>query len=354
MTETAEVGAGESFVLWSKGSAKSTREGSVLDINTGTLRREHVLRLRSSQAEITLGLGTTASALMDFAEDGETFGDPLLKTCAQADRAITRDNLAKSRALGVPDFIATIDDPTLRRLALVECFLDKASPDDPKSPGWPAGTPGGLGGKFMPKDQSPQATAATEQKLRRLKALREFRAAVQVGLVALRTAPLEVVPGVDVAVDIKAVIDLARIAVDLGNDEREINEALDFLQNGPHTLGDLRVSQEDLGYDTFDDLKKVLFFTPFLKAYGPAGPGNEYHHIVEQGGDNADNFPAEQLQSTKNIIPLPGPVHDLVTAEYASEYDESGKNTREWLQGQSFDQQWQEGVKILQRLGIVQ
>ena len=32
--------------------------------------------------------------------------------------------------------------------------IHKASPDDPKHPGWPAGTPGGRGGKFRPKDGS--------------------------------------------------------------------------------------------------------------------------------------------------------------------------------------------------------
>jgi len=31
--------------------------------------------------------------------------------------------------------------------------LLKASPEDPKRPGWPAGTPGGRGGKFRPKDE---------------------------------------------------------------------------------------------------------------------------------------------------------------------------------------------------------
>jgi hypothetical protein len=31
--------------------------------------------------------------------------------------------------------------------------LVKASPDDPEHPGWPAGTPGGIGGQFRPKDE---------------------------------------------------------------------------------------------------------------------------------------------------------------------------------------------------------
>jgi hypothetical protein len=36
----------------------------------------------------------------------------------------------------------------------------KASPDDPKHPGWPAGTPDGRGGKFRPKDGDEGAPAA--------------------------------------------------------------------------------------------------------------------------------------------------------------------------------------------------
>jgi hypothetical protein len=40
------------------------------------------------------------------------------------------------------------------------------------------------------------------------------------------------------------------------------------------------------------------------KWFGPVGDGQEYHHIVTQGGANADNIPAEQLQNTDNIIRL--------------------------------------------------
>jgi hypothetical protein len=36
----------------------------------------------------------------------------------------------------------------------------KANPDDPKHPGWPAGTPDGRGGKFRPKDGDEGALAA--------------------------------------------------------------------------------------------------------------------------------------------------------------------------------------------------
>jgi len=352
MSGVAERAARDKFVLWSK-SDKHAREGTVLDIDTGALRRDHVLVLRSPQAEITLGLGNNAAALMDFAQRGDTRDDPLFKTCDEADQAIARSDFETARDLGVPDVIATIENRSLRRLALVECYLGKASPDDPVRPGWPAGTPNRLGGKFMPKDKSPAGLANVAQKLKRLKALREFRAALHAALVVVTTVPVEAVPGANVVASVRAAVELGAIAIELGNDEREINRAIEFVEKGPYTLDQLQVAGHGDTFSSFDDFKKTSFVEAMLKAYGAAGPGKEWHHMVEQGGDNETNFSPEQLHSTKNIIPLPGPVHDLVTAEYASEYDDSGVSVREWLSGQSFEDQWNEGVKILRRLGIV-
>lgn len=69
----------------------------------------------------------------------------------------------------------------------------KASPDDPKHPGWPAGTPGGRGGKFRPKGGS---TTALTQLVKDLVTRREMRtnliAGLHVGLEALGN----LIPGV--------------------------------------------------------------------------------------------------------------------------------------------------------------
>jgi hypothetical protein len=326
------------------------------------LRRDHVLVLRSPQIEIMLGLGGTAGALMEFADKGETRDDPLLHTSYEADQAIARGDLARSRALGVPDIIATIEDRALRRLALVECVLGKASPDDPVHPGYPKGDPEGRGGQFRPKDAPGDATQSdakeseakesTEQKLKRLRALREFRAAAQAALVLLRTAPLEGVPGVDVVASIEALVELGGIAIELGNDEDEINKAIDFVKHGPYTLDQLRVDQNDEEFSSFDAFKKTSLEEHLLRRY-PGKTGNEYHHIVEQGGANEDNFTAEELHSTKNIVPLPDPIHDLVSAEYSKEYEKTGITVRQWLQTQSFEKQYEYGIDVLRKLGIL-
>lgn len=286
---------------------------------------------------------------MSFAQKGETRDDCLLQACELADQAIERGDLETARHLGVPDVITTIENRAQRRLALVECFLRKASPDDPVRPGYPAGDPEGRGGRFMPKDKTPEAV----QELQRVKALREFRAAAAAALVVMTTLPLEGIPGVDVAVSVRAVLQLGRIAIELGNDEKQINEAMDFVKNGPYSLDELRVSQDDVSFSSFNDFKKTSDEDVIVRRYPISGSGNEYHHVVEQGGENSNKFTPEQLQSTKNIFPLPGPIHDLISARYSSEYDTSGKTVREWLSGQSFEAQWNEGVKIMRELGIV-
>src|SRR6185437_7930017 len=132
-------------------------------------------------------------------------------------------------------------------------------------------------------------------------------------------------------------------------------EAMDFVKNGPYSLDELRVNQDDVSFSSFKDFKKISEDEEevIVRRYPITGSGNEYHHIVEQGGDNASNFTPEQLQSTKNIIPLPGPIHDLVSAHYSTEYDDSGKTVRDWLSGQSFDEQYKYGLKTLRNLGIV-
>jgi hypothetical protein len=52
------------------------------------------------------------------------------------------------------------------------------------------------------------------------------------------------------------------------------------------------------------------------KMFGSAGAGNQYHHIVTQGGLNGKKFPAELLQSTRNVLPLPTLLHEVATDEY--------------------------------------
>jgi hypothetical protein len=92
-----------------------------------------------------------------------------------------------------------------------ESSINKAAPDDPKHPGWPAGTAGGLGGKFRPRDgTSASISDEAAQRIRRIAARQALRAA---GLAALRIAvesAVGLIPGVGIAADLAAMADLAR------------------------------------------------------------------------------------------------------------------------------------------------
>jgi hypothetical protein len=228
--------------------------------------------------------------------------------------------------------------------------VHKASPDDPKHPGWPAGTEGGRGGQFRPKDAS-----ELTQKVKSLIARRALRtgllADLRVGLEGLAN----LIPGVDVAADVLMAADIARTVVEFRKLAVEAGVALDFVKDGPHTLEDLLVSSD--GYEDFSSYDAFYKGEPSLqflaKRFGPAGDGQQYHHIVTQGGANADNILPEELQNTNNIIRLPTLLHEAVNAEYLKPELGTNMTKYQWLQTQTYDVQREEGLKILRDLHII-
>jgi YD repeat-containing protein len=94
------------------------------------------------------------------------------------------------------------------------------------------------------------------------------------------------------------------------------------------------------GFNTFGALKKLL---------GSAGPGNEWHHIVEQS--QAGRFGKLSIQNTANVVPLSKSQHGQLTGFYNSKQEFSGSLTvRQWLSTQSFDAQYQFGLRQIERV----
>ena len=330
-------------------------EGILVDLNTSKLRHNHVLVQRSPGVELYIGFGLVATRALDFAFENEYEPTAFLTQCAELDQSLESGDLVKAQLFGITPELAAIDEPHLRRLALLEARLAKAAVDDAVHPGYPAGDPEGRGGQFRPKDKTAEEKEATRQKLKRLEARKEFRIAAVAALKLGVTAAMNLIPGAGEVADVEELIELGKTAIELGNAEIEVSEAIDFVKNGPYCLDDLRVSRDDQSFSSFSGFKKISpAIEALIKMFGNADRGNEYHHIVEQGGRNDTTLPAEQLQSTKNIIPLPRLLHELVSAEYSEKSDQdSTKTVREWLQTQSYDKQWDYGVKTLRDLGIV-
>ena len=227
----------------------------------------------------------------------------------------------------------------------------KASPDDPVHPGWPAGTPGGLGGKFRPKD----GTAAGEAAVKRQALRRKVRALLLQALSLPFEAAANLVPVLGEAADVVMVAQLASTSMEFHQLDLDTKAAVDFLAEGPHSLDKLQLGSDSESFSSFDQFKKTLVLLLYQKRFGSAGSGYDYHHIVEQGGANASNFSSEQLQNTDNIVRIPKLLHEAINSEYSVKSEEAmGQTLRQRLREQSFSEQHQNGIVIMQKLGIIQ
>jgi hypothetical protein len=233
--------------------------------------------------------------------------------------------------------------------------LGKASPDDPKHPGWPAGTEGGRGGQFRPKDGTP---AVIEQEVERKLVRLAIRRAIRT--VALSLLGLASESAVDIVPIVGEVVTMTEIMREISEFRQlkiDLDATFEFVKKGPRTLAELQVSSDS--YEEFSSynqfLKTDLSQAELVKRFGRAGDGYEYHHIVTQGGENASNIPPNQLQNTDNIIRLPKLLHEEVSAEYFREFapDESGRSLYEWLQTQPYEVQRERGLRILRELHIL-
>ncbi|GAB4563383.1 MAG: hypothetical protein Tsb0020_12480 [Haliangiales bacterium] len=95
------------------------------------------------------------------------------------------------------------------------------------------------------------------------------------------------------------------------------------------------------GFRSFSELKRAM---------GPAGKGMQWHHIVEQGGINITRFGAEMIHNTSNVVRVEIGIHRKISAFYSSKQGFTGGQTvRNWLRTQSFEEQMEFGLVVLQR-----
>ncbi|MBN8468118.1 hypothetical protein JYJ95_16475 [Corallococcus exiguus] len=97
-------------------------------------------------------------------------------------------------------------------------------------------------------------------------------------------------------------------------------------------------------------------FSALKRARGPAGPGKQWHHIVEQTDGNVQRFGPQALHNTENVIALDESVHHQISRYYSSKdpFTTGGQMTvRQWLSSQSLQAQRDFGMMILMRYGVV-
>ena len=88
-----------------------------------------------------------------------------------------------------------------------------------------------------------------------------------------------------------------------------------------------------------DELRRYL---------GPAGPGREWHHIVEKRLADHGVFPAEVIHSTDNIINLPKDVHRWVSDHMSSKAKEFQDMVRRFgVERLDFGDQYNFGLDLI-------
>ena len=119
--------------------------------------------------------------------------------------------------------------------------------------------------------------------------------------------------------------------------------------------------------DDFIDLSKMVnqandlpagigfkSFDQFKRAFGSAGSGFQWHHIVEQSQLQKSGFADELIHNTSNIIRVDTKTHSQITTYYkmAQNYTE-GLPLREWLANQDFETNYRIGVEVLELFGVI-
>ena len=94
------------------------------------------------------------------------------------------------------------------------------------------------------------------------------------------------------------------------------------------------------GFSSFRALKREI---------GNAGPGRQWHHIVEQS--KIGQFAAEQIHNRANVVSVPKSVNRRLNGFYSSKQPFSGTSkVREWLKGQSYEAQYKFGLYHTERI----
>jgi hypothetical protein len=96
-------------------------------------------------------------------------------------------------------------------------------------------------------------------------------------------------------------------------------------------------------------------FSAFKGANGAAGEGQAWHHIVEQTPSNVSKFGSPAIHNSGNLMRVKngaGSIHAKISGYYSSKQPfTEGKTVRKWINEQSFQEQYNFGIKTLTQFG---
>ncbi len=91
----------------------------------------------------------------------------------------------------------------------------------------------------------------------------------------------------------------------------------------------------------------------FKAAFGAAGSGRQWHHLVEQNADNIAKFGAEAIHHPSNYVNISETLHRQITGMYNTKDVLTGQTLREIANTWSFERQQAFALQHIQRLAPV-
>jgi len=157
---------------------------------------------------------------------------------------------------------------------------------------------------------------------------------------------------------VQGIYDAARNGVSISNGAQVAGGLLGLGANVNAARGLRSASPGNLPEGTlpkgFDPVKGFATFEDFKNAFGAAGSGQAWHHVVEQT-INSGKFAPELLHNPANLLKLPhgkGTIHAKVSGFYSSRPSFTGGLTvREWLSKKPFKEQFEFGIQTINRFG---
>jgi hypothetical protein len=202
--------------------------------------------------------------------------------------------------------------------------VEKASPDDPKHPGWPAGAPDSQGGRFRPKTPDDYPSGPPKEEPNSFgRMTNALAAAIKAGIRRLAAAGIVAVEEAG-----PPPAKIAALLLELGF------EAYPYLKayfDSPKSLEELQAA-----------------------AQSPSEVGYEDHHIVEQATANPDGSEDALMDAPDNLARIPTIKHWELNSWYQTRNSELNEMTpRQYLDGKSWVERLRVGLMGLQDIGAL-
>ena len=165
---------------------------------------------------------------------------------------------------------------------------------------------------------------------------------------------------------VKAVVKVSDAVDDIVDTAKAIDrvaDAVDNIHDAGRTIDNASegfelIIKNSADPDKVDDVNKLFkkydSYYEYKKDFGKAGDGREWHHIVEQNQIKNSGFAPGDIYTKSNTISLDKETHRLISSHYSSKQKfTNGQTVREWLSGQSFEDQYRYGLDYLKSIGVV-